>query len=137
MQYNLENDDDIFRSLNPFVKRECFTFLSWFQDPASMNSDDKVLETDAFFQMDNLKFLELNNVRLKGHYRGFPKGLRWLCWHGFSSKYLPIDFPLESVVALEMTSSTLECIWQGNKVKCCFFFVFFSLSRDDNHMLHS
>nr|GMD92320.1 TMV resistance protein N-like [Ipomoea batatas] len=103
------------RSLNPFVKRECFTFLSWFQDPASMNSDNKVLETDAFFQMDNLKFLELNNVRLKGHYRGFPKGLRWLCWHGFSSKYLPIDFPLESVVALEMTSSTLECIWQGNK----------------------
>nr|GMD90004.1 TMV resistance protein N-like [Ipomoea batatas] len=74
MQYNLENDDDTFRPLNPFVKRECFTFLSWFQDPASMNSDDKELPRS----IGNLKNLETLVISGCSSLDELPSEVEWM-----------------------------------------------------------
>ncbi|KAL7205668.1 hypothetical protein ACSBR2_018570 [Camellia fascicularis] len=65
--------------------------------------------------MHKLRLLQLNYVLLCGNYGEFPKGLRWLCWCGFPSKFLPIDFPLEILVALDLRYSSLERVWNGTK----------------------
>lgn len=78
--------------------------------------DEADLKTDAFSQMRKLRLLQLNNARLTGGYKEFPKGLRWLCWRGCSLKYIPNDFPLESLVVLDMRSSSLELLWKRTNV---------------------
>ncbi|XP_052205814.1 disease resistance protein RPV1-like [Diospyros lotus] len=93
------------------LKRHCQGLLSWLPIlPASTESLSEIqtdLRTDAFLQMHNLKLLELNNVRLTGNFENFPK-LRWLHWRGFPLKFIPNDFPLECLVALDMRYSSLE-----------------------------
>ncbi|CAL5378182.1 unnamed protein product [Camellia sinensis] len=79
-------------------------------------SDEDDLKTDAFSQMHNLRLLQLNNVRLSGGYQKFPMKLRWLCWHGFSLKFIPNDFTLDSLVVLEMQNSSLEQLWKRTKL---------------------
>ncbi|XP_028112379.1 probable disease resistance protein RPP1 [Camellia sinensis] len=66
--------------------------------------------------MHNLRLLQLNNVRLSGGYQKFPMKLRWLCWHGFSLKFIPNDFTLDSLVVLEMQNSSLEQLWKRTKL---------------------
>ncbi|XP_058188511.1 disease resistance protein RPV1-like [Rhododendron vialii] len=102
-------------------KRYRLGLLSWLPmvhalvEPLS-EPDEADLKTDAFSQMHNLRFLQLNNVRLTGGYKEFPKRLRWLCWRGFSSKYIPNDFPLERLVVLDMQNSSLERLWKRTNV---------------------
>ncbi|WMV14380.1 hypothetical protein MTR67_007765 [Solanum verrucosum] len=67
------------------------------------------VNTDAFFGMDKLRLLQLDNLTVKGNYKEFPKSLRWLCWHKFPYKCLPDGLPMEKLVALEM-SYTSQCI---------------------------
>ncbi|CAL5378150.1 unnamed protein product [Camellia sinensis] len=74
------------------------------------------IQTDAFSRMCELRLLQLCNVRVTGHYEKFPKKLRWLYWRGFPSKYIPNEFPLESLVALDMRYSRLEQVWRGTKI---------------------
>ncbi|GFY95026.1 disease resistance protein (TIR-NBS-LRR class) family [Actinidia rufa] len=75
-----------------------------------------VLETDAFSRMHKLKLLQLYHVHMSGSFEKFPKRLRWLCWHGFHFKSIPSDFPLESLVALDMPYSTLINVFSETKV---------------------
>ncbi|KAI8556041.1 hypothetical protein RHMOL_Rhmol05G0222200 [Rhododendron molle] len=39
-----------------------------------------------------------------------------MCWRGFPVKSIPGDFPLESLVALDMQYSRLKNVWEGTKV---------------------
>ncbi|KAK2993776.1 hypothetical protein RJ640_018066, partial [Escallonia rubra] len=57
----------------------------------------------------------LKEMTLAGGYKNFPKKLRWLCWHGFNLKSIPIELPLGNLVALDMSYSKLERIWEGTK----------------------
>ncbi|KAG5542946.1 hypothetical protein RHGRI_015890 [Rhododendron griersonianum] len=83
---------------------------------ATKNTNPFVLEADAFGRMRKLKLLQLNHVHISGPYEKLPKGLKWLCWHGFPLKSIPSDFPLESLVALDMRYSNLKNVWEGTKV---------------------
>ncbi|CAL5329887.1 unnamed protein product [Camellia sinensis] len=98
------------------LKQHCFGFLSSYPTGTELKNSNKLdLKTDAFARMHKLRLLQLNYVQLSGNYGEFPKGLRWLCCCGFPSKFLPIDFPLESLVALDLRYSSLKRVWNGTK----------------------
>ncbi|KAI3739211.1 hypothetical protein L2E82_29610 [Cichorium intybus] len=65
------------------------------------------LKTNAFSKMDNLILLQLNFVKISGSYENFPEELRWLCMHGFPLKFIPLDLPMENLVALDMSYSNI------------------------------
>ncbi|XP_052622781.1 disease resistance protein RPV1 [Lactuca sativa] len=66
------------------------------------------LKTDALSKMDRLMLLQLNYVQITGSYKNFPEELRWLCMHGFPLKSIPLDLPVENLVALDMSYSNIE-----------------------------
>ncbi|KAL8262644.1 hypothetical protein R6Q59_023993 [Mikania micrantha] len=66
------------------------------------------LKTDSFNHMDNLMLLQLNYVQLNGCFKNFSKELRWLCMHGWPLKSIPLDLPMENLVALDMSYSNIE-----------------------------
>nr|GEW81474.1 Toll/interleukin-1 receptor (TIR) domain-containing protein [Tanacetum cinerariifolium] len=70
------------------------------------------LRTNVLNKMENLNLLRLNHVKFNGSYKNFPKGLRGLCLHGFQSKYIPSDLPMEKLVALDMSYSDLKHLWR-------------------------
>ncbi|XP_048444291.1 disease resistance protein RUN1-like isoform X2 [Pyrus x bretschneideri] len=80
-----------------------------------INTNEIVLETNAFARMCNLQLLHLSHVRLDGCYADFPTKLRWLCWLEFPLDSIPIDFPLENVIVLEMQYSSLRQVCRGTK----------------------
>ncbi|XP_021813532.1 TMV resistance protein N-like [Prunus avium] len=66
----------------------------------------------AFTKMQRLRLLQLNYVQLNGVHQCFPKELRWLCWHGFPLRFIPKDFSLQNLVALDLTYSNLCQVWK-------------------------
>ncbi|XP_057497448.1 disease resistance protein RPV1-like [Actinidia eriantha] len=80
-----------------------------------VNSNEIVLEINALARMYELRLLQLCYVQLSGSYEEFPKKLRWLCWRGFPLESIPSDFPVESLVALDMRYSSLKQVWRGTK----------------------
>ncbi|CAL9006549.1 unnamed protein product [Prunus brigantina] len=79
------------------------------------NSNEKVLETNAFSRMHELKLLHLSHVKLNGCYAEFCTGLRWLCWLEFPLDSIPTDFPVGNLIVLEMQYSGLRQIYEGTK----------------------
>ncbi|XP_058220115.1 disease resistance protein RPV1-like [Rhododendron vialii] len=104
----------ILSNLGCSLKRFGFSMFSSDLE-ATKNTNPIVLEADAFGRMRKLKLLQLKSVHISGPYEKFPKGLKWLCWHGFPLKSIPSDFPLESLVALDMRYSNLKNVWEGTK----------------------
>ncbi|CAN6684964.1 unnamed protein product [Malus baccata var. baccata] len=95
------------------------------------NSNDQiVLETNGFAQMHKLKLLQLSYVQLNGCYKEFSTGLRWLCWFKFPFDSLPSNFPLESLVALEMCCSSLREVWKETELLPSLKILNLSHSRD-------
>ncbi|XP_048422831.1 disease resistance protein RUN1-like [Pyrus x bretschneideri] len=80
-----------------------------------INTNETVLETNAFERMRNLQLLHLSHVRLHGCYADFPTRLRWLCWLQFPLDSIPVDLPLECLIVLEMQHSSLRQVWKGTK----------------------
>ncbi|KAL7205626.1 hypothetical protein ACSBR2_018536 [Camellia fascicularis] len=103
---------------NNLSKRRRLGLFSWLPTySVSTESNEEVgLNTDAFFSMRKLRILQLCSVQLIGRYEKFPKKLRWLRWHGFPLKFIPNDFPLESLVVLDMRNSSLAQLWKGTKM---------------------
>ncbi|XP_076885379.1 disease resistance protein ADR2-like [Bidens hawaiensis] len=66
------------------------------------------LETDSLSQMDNLQLLRLNYVQFNEFFQNFPQELRWLCMHGLHLKSIHFNLPMENLVALDMSYSTIE-----------------------------
>ncbi|CAL9006434.1 unnamed protein product [Prunus brigantina] len=81
----------------------------------TINSNEKVLETNAFSRMQELKLLHLSHVKLRGCYAKFCSGLRWLCWLEFPLDSIPVDFPVGSIIVLEMQYSGLRQVFKGTK----------------------
>ncbi|XP_021801332.1 TMV resistance protein N-like [Prunus avium] len=80
-----------------------------------INSNEIVLETNAFAKMRELKLLHLSHVQLNGSYAEFCTGLRWLCWTKFPLDSIPTEFSLRSLVVLEMRYSSLRQVCKGTK----------------------
>lgn len=74
------------------------------------------MSAKAFSKMQELRYLEMENVQLSGTFEGFPKKLRWMCWYGFKLTSFPSGFPRENLVVLEMRNSNLRQTWEGAKV---------------------
>nr|QVV57172.1 Tr-like protein 14 [Lactuca serriola] len=66
------------------------------------------LKTDALSNMDNLMLLQLNYVYMNGSYENFPEEIKWLCMNGFRLKSIPLDLPMQNLVALDMSYSNIE-----------------------------
>ncbi|KAK2976631.1 hypothetical protein RJ640_024165, partial [Escallonia rubra] len=79
--------------------------------------------------MKNIQLLQLNYVQLTGNYEDFPIRLRWLCWHGFPLKHVPIDISLENLVKLDLRHSKLKQFWEGTK--CLGFLKILDLSHSE------
>ncbi|CAL5340872.1 unnamed protein product [Camellia sinensis] len=96
-------------------KRYCFG-VSKNVGTALGNSNQIPLEVDAFSRMHKLQLLQLKYIQISGSFENFPKGLRWLCWHGFPFKSIPHDFRLEELIVLDMRYSRLHITWKGAKL---------------------
>ena len=66
--------------------------------------------------MKKLRLLQINYVHLAGSFEDIFGDLRWLCWHYCPLKYLPSNFHLENLVALDMQHSNIKQLGSGIKV---------------------
>ncbi|XP_068343302.1 disease resistance protein RUN1-like isoform X2 [Pyrus communis] len=89
--------------------------MHWHPANSPINTNETVFETNAFERMHKLQLLHLRRVRLEGCYANFPTGLRCLCWPEFPLDSIPIDFPLECLIVLEMQYSSLTQVYKGTK----------------------
>ncbi|XP_027907673.1 TMV resistance protein N-like [Vigna unguiculata] len=74
----------------------------------SSNRDS--LEALAFKKMKRLRLPQLDHVQLSGDYGHISKQLRWICWRGFPYKYIPNNFHLENVIAIDFKHSHLQLL---------------------------
>ncbi|KAH1150560.1 hypothetical protein GLYMA_16G087100v4 [Glycine max] len=70
----------------------------------------------AFEEMKRLRLLQLDHVQLTGDYGYLSKQLRWISWQGFPSKYIPNNFYLEGVIAMDLKHSNLRLFWKEPQV---------------------
>ncbi|XP_027907674.1 TMV resistance protein N-like [Vigna unguiculata] len=76
------------------------------------SSSKDCLEAHAFKEMKRLRLLQLDHVQLSGDYGHISKQLRWICWRGFPYKYIPNNFHLENVIAIDFKHSHLQLLWE-------------------------
>ncbi|KAL2330861.1 hypothetical protein Fmac_018442 [Flemingia macrophylla] len=81
----------------PFTSRDCF-------------------EANAFVKMKGLRLLQLDHVQLSGNYGYLSKQLRWVSWQGFPLKYIPNNFDLKGVIAIDLKHSILRLLWKKPQV---------------------
>ncbi|CAN6697001.1 unnamed protein product [Malus baccata var. baccata] len=77
-------------------------------------SDKASFSTEAFRNMQSLRLLKLNYVKLTGSYNNLPNELRWLCWHGFPLDVIPKDFDHPNMVAIDLSYSKLIQVWENS-----------------------
>ncbi|XP_055803965.1 disease resistance protein RPV1-like isoform X2 [Solanum dulcamara] len=96
--------------------RQSLTVLELFRNVFSETSNGVQFEIDAFSRMKKLRILQLTEAKFTGSYQWFPRSLKLLHWRGFLLKSIPKDFPLESLVALDMRRSRLQQAWEGTRM---------------------
>ncbi|XP_052209586.1 disease resistance protein RPV1-like isoform X6 [Diospyros lotus] len=111
-------------------RRHFEIFSGLFKGSANKNSNEEVLEVDAFAGMSNLQLLQISDVQLCGSYKNFPKGLRWLYWSHCPLQSTPNDFPFDKLVALQMPYSSLKNVFNG--AKCPIVLKILDLSHSHN-----
>ncbi|KAJ9162704.1 hypothetical protein P3X46_022460 [Hevea brasiliensis] len=110
-------DEPVPPNLGNYSKRHHLGFFSRQHVSSGLANSfyEARLKTKAFANMDRLKLLQLNYVKLSGDYGDFPKGLVWLFWRGFPLKYIPKNFHLENLAVLDMRNSSLINVWKGTR----------------------
>ena len=78
----------------------------------------------AFKKMKRLRLLQLDHVQLTGDYGYISKQLRWISWQGFRSEYVPNNFHMENVIAIDLRHSHLQLVWKQPQVIITCFFLF-------------
>ncbi|KAK4370986.1 hypothetical protein RND71_010461 [Anisodus tanguticus] len=96
--------------------RQSLAVLELLRNVFSETSNGVQFEIDAFSRMQKLRILQLTETKFTGSYKWFPKSLQLLRWRGFFLKSIPKDFPLESLVALDMRRSRLQLAWEGTRM---------------------
>nr|XP_043618327.1 disease resistance protein RUN1-like [Erigeron canadensis] len=100
--------EESFKVLKQKKGKECILGLALDTRMLDKKKSCDELKTKSFSQMDNLMLLQLNYVQLNGCFKKFPEELRWLCMHGSPLKSIPLDFPMDNLVALDMSYSHIE-----------------------------
>ncbi|XP_022642231.1 TMV resistance protein N isoform X2 [Vigna radiata var. radiata] len=77
-------------------------------------------KTHAFKEMKKLRLLRLDHVQVVGDYGHISKELRWICWKGFPSKYIPNNFYMGNVIAIDLRHSHLQLVWKQPQYVCRF-----------------
>ncbi|XP_028965248.2 disease resistance protein RPV1-like [Malus domestica] len=77
-------------------------------------SDECSFSSELFRNMQSLRLLKLNNIKLTGSYHNLSKELRWLCWHGFPLEVIPKDFDQPNLVAIDLSYSKLIRVWEDS-----------------------
>ncbi|KAA8529496.1 hypothetical protein F0562_033705 [Nyssa sinensis] len=75
------------------------------------NDGDFILNTKPLESMDNLRLLQLSNVKLEGNFKHIPAELRWLQWKKCPLKNLPSDFCPRGLTVLDLSESKIERVW--------------------------
>ncbi|KAK9902269.1 hypothetical protein M0R45_001777 [Rubus argutus] len=80
-------------------------------------SNKKSFRTKTFTNMQRLKLLQLNYVKLTGDYHHLSKKLSWLCWHGLSLKFIGNEFLYQgNLVSMDLRYSNLVRVWEHPRV---------------------
>ncbi|KAL2319331.1 hypothetical protein Fmac_028300 [Flemingia macrophylla] len=69
------------------------------------------IKAETFEKMHRLRLLQFEHVQLAGDYGSLSKKLRWICWRGFPSKYIPNNFRMDGVIAIDIKRSNLKLVW--------------------------
>ncbi|CAJ1949613.1 unnamed protein product [Sphenostylis stenocarpa] len=72
--------------------------------------------TSAFKKMQGLRLLHLDHVKLSEDYGYLPKQLRWIYWKRFPLKYIPNNFCMQRVIAIDLKYSNLRQVWKEPQV---------------------
>lgn len=81
-----------------------------------------LLNGKSFSNMINLRLLEVSNIQVYEELEYLSNGLRFLKWHGYPLKSLPLSFHAEKLIELKMCHSQLQYLWEGIKVSYIFRF---------------
>ncbi|XP_035546817.1 TMV resistance protein N-like isoform X3 [Juglans regia] len=74
------------------------------------------LNSSVFLEMKNLRLLKITgNVHLSQGLSYLSTELRVMEWHGYPLKSLPMGFPPDKLVELNMHCSHIQQLWQGTK----------------------
>ncbi|KAJ4842027.1 hypothetical protein Tsubulata_021915 [Turnera subulata] len=80
------------------------------------SDDDRIVETKAFWKLQNLRLLHFSHVKLKtGYEEDLFEELRWLYWHDFPLEFVPDEFHLGEVAIVDMQHSNLRQVWKNPK----------------------
>ncbi|XP_038719939.1 TMV resistance protein N-like [Tripterygium wilfordii] len=63
---------------------------------------------DVLVKHRRLRLLQLTDVQFSGGCENFSKEVRWLCWRGFPWKFIPNNFYLENLIAMDMRYNNLR-----------------------------
>lgn len=80
------------------------------------NEEQVNVNPTAFMQMTSLRFLKFRNAYVCQGPDFLPDELRWLDWHGYPSKSLPISFDGEHLVSLKLKYSRIIQRWETTKI---------------------
>lgn len=80
------------------------------------NEEEVNVSHTAFMQMSRLRFLKLRNAYVCQGPDFLPDELRWIDWHGYPSKSLPISFQGEQLVSLKLKYSRIIQLWKTSKI---------------------
>ncbi|KAG6738251.1 hypothetical protein POTOM_057860 [Populus tomentosa] len=70
--------------------------------------NDMNVDVNVFCNLQNLRLLQLNHVKLGGGCEFLLRKLTWLCWHGFPLSFIPDGLYGENLVAIDMRHSNLR-----------------------------
>ncbi|KAF5468037.1 hypothetical protein F2P56_012227 [Juglans regia] len=74
------------------------------------------LKSGIFLEMKNLRLLKIiGNMHLSQGLSYLSTELRVMEWHGYPLKSLPMGFPPDKLVELNMRCSHIQQLWQGTK----------------------
>ena len=116
------NKKDYVISLDNHLSHAIFVFLQGTNAveglTLELTSQSMVnFNSEAFIEMQRLRLLQLDYVRLTGYYKYLSQELRWLCWHGFPLKFIPNEFYPRNLIVIDLQYSNLKKVWEGPKVQ--------------------
>ncbi|XP_016650463.1 PREDICTED: TMV resistance protein N-like [Prunus mume] len=82
---------------------------------APKNKKEVNLNVNAFSKMDNLRLLKIWNGNFHGNIEYLSNELQFLEWHECPLNSLPSDFESDKLVELNLYSSRIEQLWEGEK----------------------
>ena len=74
------------------------------------------MDSRAFRNMKNLRLLIVRNARFSTNVEYLPDNLKWIKWHGFSHRFLPLSFLKKNLVGLDLRHSLIRNLGKGFKV---------------------